>query len=311
LRDEIIKEVETMYRGFPATAFDMLRCPRDGGALYCAFDGEFVRTGTASCRKCAASYPIEEGIVRLFEPEELDRVNQENLVVFEHNSATESIEHELTEESLAELVPMMEALAPLDGFRVLELGCGKGRYTVRIAAQASFVMAVDFSIAALRKVASRVEATWNIALVQADVCRPVSQLEVFDRVLCTLTSNLPSQTHRRELYQAAARALKPDGWFVHGAHHYNLRTWLQRVPRHGFYEDHRIYRYLSGRRELAEETRAGFDAVECRPIQISLPFTRRFGLATAATSFRLEKIPVLNHFGELLLVRARKPRPAA
>lgn len=301
-----------MYKGFPTTAFDMLRCPRDGGALYCGCDSEFVQTGAVSCRQCAASYPIEEGIVRLFEPDELDRVNQENLVVFEHNSATESIADELTEESQAEVVPMMAALAPLDGFRVrcrvLEFGCGRGRYTVRIAAQASFVMAVDFSIAALRKVASRVEAGWYIALVQADVCRPVSQSAVFDRVLCTLTSNLPSQTHRRALYQAAAEALKPDGWFVHGAHHYNLRTWLQGVPRHGFYDDHRIYRYLSGRRELAAETRAGFDTVECRPIQISLPFARRFGLATAATSFRLEKIPVLNHFGELLLVTAHKPR---
>jgi SAM-dependent methyltransferase len=297
-----------MYKGFPKSAFDMLCCPRDGGALYCAVDGEFVQTGAVSCRTCATSYPIEEGIVRLLEPEELDRVNQENRVVFEYNSETESLEHELTEESQAEFVPMMQALAPLDGRRVLEFGCGKGRYTVRMAPQASFVMAVDFSIAALRRVSSRAETAWNIALVQADVCRPFCQPASFDRALCTLTSNLPSETHRRALFQAAAKVLKPDGWFVHGAHHYNLRSWLQRVPRHGFYEGHRIYRYLSGRRELAEETRAGFETVECRPIQVSLPFARRFGLATAATSFRLEKIPLLNHFGELLLVVGRKPR---
>jgi SAM-dependent methyltransferase len=309
--DRVIKEKQTMFRGFPTSAIDLLCCPRDGGALYGEFDAEFVSKGAASCRRCASSYCIEEGILRLLDPDALDQVSRENRVVFEHNFATESFDQELREESLAEIKPTMDALEPLVGCRVLEYGCGNGRYTVRMAPGTSLTVAVDFSIAALRKVSSRVESTWNIALVQADVLRPVAQSGKFDRALCTLTSNLPSKDDRCRLFQAAARALKPDGWFVHGVHHFNLRARLQRVPRHGYYEGHRIYRYLSGRSEIAEETRTAFERVECRPMVVWLPFTRRFGLATAAASFRLEKIPLLNNFSELLLVTARKPRAIA
>jgi SAM-dependent methyltransferase len=297
-----------MYRGFPTSALDLLCCPQDGAALYGAFDAAFVQNGAVSCRQCATSYPIEDGVLRLLDPEALDRVSRENRVVFEYNSATEGFEQELTEESLAEIAPTMDALAPLEDCRVLEYGCGNGRYTVRMAPRAALVVAVDFSTAALRKVSGRADPTWNIALVQADCTRPLSQPGVFDRALCTLTSNLPSKAHRCDLFQAAARAIKPDGRFVHSAHHYTVRSWLQRVPRSGFYEGHRIYRYLSGGRELTEETRTAFEAVDCRPIVVSLPFTRRFGLTSAATSFQLEKIPLLNHFGELLLVTGRKPR---
>src|SRR5204863_10098201 len=114
----ILVREDPMYRGFPASAFDLLRCPRDGGSIYGAFDAEFVQTGSVSCRQCATSYPIEEGIVRLLDPDTLDRVSQENRVVFEHNSAADGFEQESTEESQAEIASTMKALAPLEGCRV-------------------------------------------------------------------------------------------------------------------------------------------------------------------------------------------------
>jgi uncharacterized protein YbaR (Trm112 family) len=297
-----------MYKGFPISALNLLCCPRDGGALYGAFDAEFVQHGTVSCRQCAMSYPIEAGIIRLLDPGVLDRVNRENQVLFEHLFEQNATIWESGEEAQAEIVPTMAALAPLNGCRVLEYGCGNGRFTVRIAPEASLVMALDFSLTALRNLSRRTDIAWPIALVQADCTRPVAQPATFDRMLCTLTSNLPSRTHRCDLFQAAAAGLSLDGRFVFSAHHYNLRARLRRVPRSGYYGHQKIYRYLSGRRELVEETRTAFDSVECRPIVVSLPFTHRFGLATAVTSLRLEKIPLLNHFGELLLVTAREPR---
>jgi SAM-dependent methyltransferase len=297
-----------MYNGFPKSALELLCCPADGAALHSAFDAAFVQSGVVSCRHCATAYPIEEGILRLFDSSSLDRGNSENQAVFEHNSAAEGFEWELDSESRVEISSTLGALAPLDGCQLLEYGCGNGRYTVRMAPQVQLLIATDFSLAALRNVARRADASWNIALVQADCLRPLARPAVFDRILCTLTSNLMSKEQRCELFQAAARALKPDGRFVHSAHHYNLRAWLQRVPRSGYYNGHRIYRYLSGRRELADETRKAFESVECRPIKVSLPFTRRLGLAGAG-ALRLEKIPLLNNFGELLLVTGCKPRP--
>jgi uncharacterized protein YbaR (Trm112 family) len=162
--DGIIKERQTVYRRFPTSALDLLCCPRDGGAFLGEFDTEFVSEGAVSCRRCASSYPIEEGILRLLNPDALDQVSRENRVVFEYNSATEGFEQDLREESLAEIKPTMDALAPLDGCRVLKYGCANGRYTVRMAPRTSLLVAVDFSIAAPRKVSSRVQSTRNIAL---------------------------------------------------------------------------------------------------------------------------------------------------
>jgi uncharacterized protein YbaR (Trm112 family) len=170
-------------RRFPTSALDLLCCPRDGGAFLGEFDTEFVSEGAVSCRRCASPYPIEEGILRLLNPDALDQVSRENRVVFEYNSATEGFEQDLREESLAEIKPTMDALAPLDGCRVLKYGCANGRYTVRMAPRTSLLVAVDFSIAAPRKVSSRVQSTRNIALVQADVLHPVAQSGKFDGAL--------------------------------------------------------------------------------------------------------------------------------
>jgi hypothetical protein len=59
---------------------------------------------------------------------------------------------------------------------------------------------------------------------------------------------------------------------------------------------------------MESETRDFFADVVCRPIQIEVPFARRFGLPALKTSRLAERVPLVNRFGWLLLVIARAPR---
>ena len=54
-----------------------------------------------------------------------------------------------------EIPPHMRMLEPLNGCLVLELACGDGRFTMLMAQRGAEILAVDFSIEALRKLASR------------------------------------------------------------------------------------------------------------------------------------------------------------
>jgi hypothetical protein len=101
--------------------------------------------------------------------------------------------------------------------------------------------------------------------------------------------------------------MKPDGRLVLSAHHYGLRARLKRTPRSGYYEGHQIYRYLSGRRELADEVGVWFKDVSCRPISVLLPSERKLRLPVSV-SLSLARVPILNLLGELLLVSAERPR---
>lgn len=297
-----------MYRGFPLSALSLLRCPRDGKALSARFDKmDFVQSGSVTCIECKRNYPIADGIVRLLDPAELDEESRGNLAVFDKTSAAESFEHENSTGSLMEMAPTLQAVAPFKAMTALEYGCGNGRYTTQLAPGAALLVALDFSIAALRNVAGRADPSWNIALVQADCLRPITAPGSFDRILCTLTSNLPTKVARIELFQAAARTMKPDGRFVFSAHYYSLRDRLRGTPRSGYYQGHHIFRYLSGKRELTEETSCAFGSVRSSLILVTLPFARRLGLATVRASRWLERIPIINWLGEMLLITAEKP----
>lgn len=64
-----------------------------------------------------------------------------------------------------EVIPTMESMQPLRGRLVLELGCGKGRFTTLVAKSAATVVAMDFSLAVMKRLASRIESRWRIGLV--------------------------------------------------------------------------------------------------------------------------------------------------
>lgn len=101
------------------------------------------------------------------------------------------------------------AQLPVAGADVLELGCGTGKNTVWLAAQARTVLALDFSGGMLARARERVK-TAGVRFVQHDVRRkwPVAAQSV-DLVVGNLVLE-----HIRDLtpiYEEAARVLRPDG----------------------------------------------------------------------------------------------------
>ena len=210
--------------------------------------------------------------------------------------------------SRMEIIPMLKSMTPLSGATVLELGCGKGRFTTLMAQNRATIIALDFSLAVLQRLATRIQPHWRIGLVQADCTKPVAAPRRFDRVLSTLVSNLPTAQHRRAMFQVVAQALKHDGKFIFGAHHHGLRERLRKVPQAGQYADSGIFRYLFRRREIVAECAPRFGRVRCRPIQVLLPMTNRLGIDSVTLSRLAERVPLVNQCGELLMDIAEKPR---
>ncbi|KAM4732463.1 phosphoethanolamine methyltransferase isoform 2-T3 [Anableps anableps] len=75
---------------------------------------------------------------------------------------------ELTEHELPEILSM---LPPLDGFRVLELGAGIGRYTSHLLTKAAHVTAVDFMQSFVEKNRQNNGHHSNVSFIQADVTK--------------------------------------------------------------------------------------------------------------------------------------------
>jgi len=293
-----------VYQGFSFDLIPLLRCPRDAGVLRLAGTGQqegHILRGTLGCVECRTEYPITEGIAQLFDPSTIDGVSKHEHQRRDQGAAKDNFGWETSAQSQMEIIPTMESLQSLGGMSVLELGCGKGRFTTIMARQSATIIAMDFSMEVLKRLSSRVEPLWRIGLVQADCTKPVVASQSFQRALSTLVSNLPTRQHRHAMYRVVADALTTDGRFVFNAHHHALRQRFRNIPQAGHYPESGIFRYLFRRSEVMEECGLYFERVQCRPIQITLPLAGRLGLQTVTLSRIAEKVPVLNQLGELLL----------
>lgn len=300
-----------MYQGFPLDLLSLLRCPRDSAMLHQVGESEgktHIWQGTLQCERCRHEYPVTDGIVRLFDATQLDKVSEHEHQRRDEGAGRDNFSWETSVTSRMEVVPTLQSLRPLRDALVLELGCGKGRFTTLMAQDGATVLAVDFSLAVLKRLAARVQPSWRIGLVQADCARQMAAPRRFSRVLSTLVSNLPSSEHRRGMFNVAADALKADGRFVFNAHHHGFREWLFKTPQAGHYPESGIFRYLFRRGELLDECAQHFENVHCRPIQVTFPLSARLGLQSVTFSRLAERVPLLNQFGALLLAVAKKPR---
>jgi SAM-dependent methyltransferase len=300
-----------MYRGFPLALIHTLRCPHDGGALAVQDEGalpaEHIVRATLRCALCDREYGIERGIVHLLDSVSLDPESSNERTRRDEGARGLDSSWEMTPWNEMEILPTMEASAPLAGACVLELGAGTGRHTVHMATRGASIVAVDFSLGSLENLAARIQPEWDIGLVHADCTQFAALPDAFDLVASTLVSNLPTAQHRAAMMRVAATACKPSGKFVFGTHHFGIRSRLLREPRSGYYREVPIYRYMFRRKEIEAETRAYFADVTCHPIRIAIPLAARMRLPVVKLSRLTERVPLINEFGELLLTTARHP----
>jgi len=328
-----VPQTEIAPAEFPPNLLPLLRCSRDAGPL--VIGGE-ITSGAAGivqarlhCGTCAAEYRIEDGIARLIQ----GRLSHED----EYEMATRDAQYVSTRpgpfipfafgwrselSDLLEIPPHLTELKP-SGCLVLEIGCGDGRFTILMAQLGARILAIDFSIGALRTLAWRLlsgaaptayelkrrssvgDLRGQVGLVHADASNFHVAPGSFQRALST--TPLDSRDQRMAMYGAIANALTDDGRFIGSVENDDLSRRLLGLPiarryDNGIFIQH--FRSETMRREAAPY----FSKLRIRPIRPRIPFIRRLPLKWATWISRaVGKMPALRQLSEILLLRAESP----
>jgi uncharacterized protein YbaR (Trm112 family)/ubiquinone/menaquinone biosynthesis C-methylase UbiE len=320
---------------FPRSLLHLLRCSFDANQLAvvreAGSDDSGVVNGSLRCDHCSREYAIEGGIARMLVP---DRTWETELEM-----GMKDEEYELMPDAFVppvsgwrsevldkiEIPPHLDSLEPLANRRVLELGCGDGRFTCLMAQMGAEVLAVDFSLWALRRTQRNLakgeppttyrlatprqvgNLTSRVGLIQADA----SQFHVAPRSFHRALSATPldSRDERMKMFRYVAESLTDDGRYVAGVEYDDLYRRVLGLPV--------LRRYTPGgiliehldmptmRREMAPY----FGRVAMRPIRVHLPMESRLPLKARIVAARLaSRTPILKHLGAILLVSAERPR---
>jgi len=123
-------------------------------------------------------------------------------------------EHELTAvQRGAEIVAQLQEFTPLEGRRILDLGCGYGGVTVALALAGASVVGTDFEDQRLWGAAIRAREDHpecRVQLLQSAGEHLPFVREAFDVVVCNNVLE-HVQSHRSTLTEIA-RVLRPGGW---------------------------------------------------------------------------------------------------
>jgi SAM-dependent methyltransferase len=251
-----------------------------------------VANDWVQCRAHGHGYPIDDGILKLLDPSTLTGESAREREIRDRES------ERVDDDRAVETIATISAMSPLGG-TLLELGCGNGHFTKRLAGCFDLVLAVDFSEQSLRMIRD----ASNVALVHADIrCLKVMP-GAFDRVLSTLTSNLSNVAERAAMYELAADAVGTRGSVVFSAHHHNL---VGSVPKSGRYAGDGAYRYRFFRQELEREAARFFSRVEVQPLEVWCRGAGRLRKIIGAyvADGVLGHVPLVNWWAQLLLAHA-------
>ena len=214
---------------------DLLRCPSDGGALDlttdAAEDGHVIR-GSLLCRQCAAGYAIRDGVPDLVPGSMLDANLAQDATVSRFGfewlryrdwgwlaeypdvpNAEEVFSGGLIENTVhafrSKGLFAADELGP--GLRVLDAGCGNGRFTHQAARTGAEVVGVDLGQGVAAAFGHLSELP-NVHVARADLFRLPFARESFDRIFSI--GVLQHTGDGPAAFASLARLLRPGGLIV-------------------------------------------------------------------------------------------------
>jgi len=193
------------------TQLDTLRCPSCRAGL--TLSGE-----TLHCDRCDVSYPIINGIPRLLLPSMRDALTGEGSATALDAAQADTARSfgyewhrfpEMYEEWEKQFLNYMQPHAAdfFPGKKILDAGCGNGRFAYYAAKYGAEVWAIDLGAAV--EVARHNTESRNVHVVQADLHNPPFALESFDFIYSIgVLHHLPNP---EAAFQNLLRFLKPGG----------------------------------------------------------------------------------------------------
>ena len=178
---------------------DALRCPECRGSMF--------SDGDVECAVCSSRFPVSNGIPRF--------VEQQHLASFGFQWNRYEVAHDDEDRATFQAKTGLR-LAELRGLRVLDAGCGGGRYSKVAADAGAFVVGADHTTA-VEKASRLCGPLENVRLVQADLKRLPFEPASFDFAFSIGVMHHDCDT--RAVFDAVAPMVKPGG---------RLAVWLYR-----------------------------------------------------------------------------------
>lgn len=184
-----------------------LACPECRGSLRGKFEKETeVRSGMLSCVRCGREYPVMDSVPRMLPTailnEKLRRTRER--FAWEWERYPGPMEEDRR-------VFLEETQIPAEQWRtrkVLDVGCGMGRYSLEALALGAEVVAFDLSDAILR-LADDSRREPKLHLVQGDILHPPFQERLFDIVFSQGVLHHTPDTQRA--FRSAAALVRQGG----------------------------------------------------------------------------------------------------
>ncbi len=168
-----------------------------------------------TCSACKRDFPVVEGIPRF--------VEQEHLASFGLQWNRYEVAHDDEDRATFEAKTGFR-LGELTGQRVLDAGCGGGRYC-KVAAEAGAIVTGADHSSAVEKASRLCEHLDSVRLVQADLKRLPFEPESFD--LAFSIGVMHHDTDTRAVFDAVAKMVRPGGHMAVWL--YRRNTWPQEV----------------------------------------------------------------------------------
>jgi SAM-dependent methyltransferase len=191
------------------SALEVLRCPACRSTLtpkIDAQDGAEIRTGSLTCDNCRASYPILESVPRFVESDSYTEAFSFEWNVHRTTQVDSATGAQDSAIRFAQNLPF--PAAQLEGKRVLDVGCGTGRFAEIALTHGATVFGVDLSLA-VNAAYKNIGTHPRMHIAQADVFRLPLALDSFDFIYSL--GVLHHTPNCRKAFEQLPQYLRPGG----------------------------------------------------------------------------------------------------